>query len=259
MEQSDEHLVDKKIAEAKLEVAEKRLQITIWSVGILLTIMAAIFGMIIPMISANRNSDKVDEQIRWMQKEVETMKEKFDTKKTEYEGKFKSEVKEINSRQETSLGNISNNADKIIRETKENVEKLIGAQLTKPKLTCLYKGHEINGKTVSIVRNDFPSFEIDNKGDAQARNVKVVVYTKQNSKINWFDGGHWLRRAISEDKDYSQSYLYRNNIDVIDAGYSTSIEIEVEENAKPVKDELMMKIFYGLPEPTVIRFTLELK
>lgn len=259
-------IIDKKIADAKLEVVEKRFQITIWSVGILLALLAALFGMIIPMVTASRNTDKVDEQIRWMQKEVDSMKEKFDTKKAEYENRFETTVKEISTNQETTLGRISNNADKMVKDTKEKVQELIGQQLRKPIMTCLYSEEEISGKTIRVEDHYYDedaqsgggniNLLIFNRGDAPAKNIEILIHFKDNSSTGL--QMYWSEIPTKGEKDYKYSYKYDKPINKIDAKLSEPLSVGLFfKDRKATTLDVLLEIFYEQPDPVKIFFKIE--
>ncbi|KAF0143114.1 MAG: hypothetical protein FD122_72 [Stygiobacter sp.] len=259
MEQNEvELLVDKKVAEAKLEIAEKRNQFLLWFFGIMLTIV----GVGIPLVQSNRSTDKVDQAILDSRREAKEIRETYEKKAKEIEGDFQTKVKEVSAQQKESLSIISANADKTVRETKEQVQTIIGQQLAKPELVCLYKGETLEGKTITVDDASFlnKSLALFNKGDAPARNVTAILYLSGNTSMYIISGGVWNEREISEEKEFKKSYSYFGYIEIIDAKYSNplNLELALEEGAKNAKEEAMLKIFYGQPEPTKVNFTIKL-
>ena len=61
-----EQLIDRKIAEAKLEVSEKRLHYALYLAGAFLTI----FGILLPLYQTYRSADKIDSAIQRMEDRI---------------------------------------------------------------------------------------------------------------------------------------------------------------------------------------------
>lgn len=256
-EKEIEYLIDKKIAESKLEVSEKRNQFLLWFFGVLLTV----FGVLIPFWWSNRSSDKVDEAISGMKREVKEIQAQYEQKSIDNERTFKETVKEINSQQNSSLATISNNADKTIKETKEQVQELIGKQLAKPEIALLYSGKEVNDKTIDItgLENWANKFEIINKGKAAAKNLKLIIYLKQDSKLKNIP---WAKREVCEEKGFENSYLYSKKIEMIfpNDSYPLETNFSFGDITPPVKEEVLLRIFFDeVAIPLRIGFLLEIK
>ena len=67
--ENNEHLIDKKIAEAKLAVAEKRLNLVLYLAAAALTI----FGVLIPLLLTLRSEAKVDTAVRKMEQDFKEL------------------------------------------------------------------------------------------------------------------------------------------------------------------------------------------
>jgi hypothetical protein len=261
MEQKEVELfVEKKIAEAKLEVSEKRNQFLLWFFGIMLTVV----GVAIPLLLSNRSAEKVDEELSKMKSETKEIFLSQEKKIAEYENNFRETARDVSTQQNAALTTISNNADKALKETKEQVQNIIGRQLDKPELTCRFNGDEIEGKTIDVTNvHDWPSmFEIFNKGKATARNVSLVLYQKEGSKLYIQQEAPWRTRGVSEEKEYARSFNYDwvpNALDVIDPKYAVSLEpgLSFANDKTEYKEELLLKIYYGQPEPTKVHFFIE--
>ena len=238
MEQKEiEELVKKEVLKAKLEVTEKRLNYLLIIVGGFLTV----FGFLLPLLLSNTSSNKVDMAIEKLDAKTEKMQTEVYSRGIESEKRIKESVKDIISQQNSALTTISNNAEKTIKETKEQVQTITASSLNWNNLIL----------------------ELLNDGDAPTRSVKAVMYFKKESKIKMFTvGQYWMGLGVGEEKEFTHSYEYRSNdLNIIDAKYSTpiSLEIEVDENIKYAKEEVLLKVFFGQPEPARFAFFLEIK
>lgn len=65
-EREFENILDKKITEAKLQIAEKRLQLLLSAAGAIILL----FGILLPYMQLRISTDKVDEAIKEMKREV---------------------------------------------------------------------------------------------------------------------------------------------------------------------------------------------
>lgn len=260
-EKEVEKLVEREVLKVKVITQEKTIRFLLWFFGVLLTV----FGVLIPLWWSNRSSDKVDEAISETKKEMKEVQAQYEQKNIDNEKNFKETVREINSQQNSALTTISNNAEKTLKETKEQAQSLIGQQLAKPIIKCLYKGEDINGKIITLSSPNWWSLNLEllNNGDAPTRNVKVVMYFKKESKIKAFSNGlHWMELGVGEEKEFTQSYGYQSNdLNIIDAKYSTPItlDLQFDEEIKYAKDEVLLKVFFGQPEPARFAFFLEVK
>lgn len=259
-EKEVEKLVEREVLKAKVITQDKTIRFLLWFFGVLLTV----FGVVIPLWWSNRSSDKVDEAISETKREMREVQTQYDQKNIYNERNFRETVREIISQQNSALTTISNNADKTLKETKEQVQTLIGRQLEKPEITVCFNGVEINGKTVDITGlNEWSTkFEFLNKGKAAAKNLKIVFYLKEGSKLQNISGGLWHERVVSEVNEFSKAYTYSGKIDVIYPKdyYPIESNFYFGEQVKSVREEIMMKIFYDeAATPTIINFFIEIK
>ncbi len=256
-EKEVEKLIEREVLKAKVITQDKTIRFLLWFFGVLLTV----FGVVIPLWWSNRLSDKVDEAISETKREMKEVQIQYEQKNIYNERNFKETAREISSQQNSTLLAISNNADKILKETKEQVQSLIGQQFAKPEITLLYDGEELNGKTIDITGKEGWSskFEIYNKGKATAKNFKMFLYLKKDSKL---DNIGWTTRTISEEKEFSISYLYNKKLDIIFPSdrYPLEANFYFGEGVKSVKEELLVRIISDeVLAPTKISFCLEIK
>lgn len=251
-----EKLVEREVLKTKVITQDKTIHFLLWFFGVLLTV----FGVLIPFWWSNRSEDKVDEAILEMKKDVKEIQTQYEQKNIYNEKNFKESVKEIDSKQNSALTTISNNAEKTLTETKEQVQELLGKQLARPEIIVLYNGKDVNGRTLDItgLENWANKFEIINKGKAVAKNLKLIFYFKQDSKIKNIS---WTKREFSEEKEFSLSYLYSKKIESIYPNDSFPMETNLSfgEIVPPVKEEVLIRVFSDeVVVPLRINFNIEI-
>jgi len=258
-----ELLIEKKLAEAKLEVAEKRLHYVIWTAGVVL----AIFGVFIPIWMSNKSSDKVDVSLNQMRTEMSSVAQNLraDSRaSTESLDKavlsVKSEVRTEMDGQTRQLGSTAAKVDNSIQDMQKQFKELAGLQLRKPKIECLVKGSSIEGQKLKFSeQNKSISIDLKNTGDAPARHLRVYLYTTYGNDCNSLFIGRGNDCEISDDPNYKFVYY-------IDFGSQSSIHpkdtnninISTEGPFTPGSYQSFLKVFFEEPEPAKHSFLIHI-
>jgi len=257
-----EELISKKVAEAKLEVAEKRLHFFMGMAGAAL----ALFGVVFPLWQSNRTSDKVDNALVQMRQEntrasdvirsdsrtsAESLERTIPAIKADLRAEIESQSRQI----EHSISR----GDSAIQDMNKQFKDLAGTQLRKPKLECRVKGASLEGHVVNITsKNKNLYFEIKNVGDATARILRYKLYTNIVKDCNRYILAGWEGGA-SDEPSYKCSYQTLSGI-TIDSQDTQIKEIEMIDIDFTMQGNhpAALKIFYEQPEPRKYNFSINI-
>lgn len=259
-----EDIIDKKVAEAKLEVSEKRLHFHMWMAGAAL----ALFGVVVPIWLSNRASDKVDNALIQMRQEnVRTSEVIRADSRTSGESlekaipAIRSDLRAELDGQSRQLGSTANRVDNAIKDMNKQFKELAGTQLRKPLLDCLLKGSNLEGEVLNFSPDHkLITLQIKNVGDAPARNIRFRLYSNiaDNNAIQG-EETQWDQLSISDEPGYKyafQSYAPQ----AIDPKDSRTIDIVVlNDNAKSGSYPCLLKVYYEQPEPRKYNFTINVR
>jgi hypothetical protein len=259
-----ESLIEQKISQAKLDLAEKRLQTVTWLAGGLL----ALFGVIIPLWFASHSSEKVDSAITEMKRDfVGLSNSLFDQSKSQTERIDKSidalrlELKGNADNQTRESKSATDRVDRAIGDMQTQFKELAGVQLRHPLLVCLVGGRSLEAAVLSLQGQIADiRLELRNEGDAPARNVRIRLYvaTEQNVQL----GGevvNWQQLTFSDEPTYGivfETYLPYASIDPKESrplGFSLMVE-SMRGKSFPA----LLKIYYEQPEPKKYAFTISI-
>ena len=247
-----ELLIDERIAKAKLDIAEKRLQFTIRIAGAAL----ALFGVLIPVFLSNRATDRVDTAIAQMQNQSteaqRILRNDIQSAQVDFRAHLETQSHEA----------LSTNAkvDQAIQKMQHDFKELAGTQLRKPTLECLLNRTNLEGNTLSLYPNQqSETIEIRNTGDGTARNIRIRVYTNSKEGISPNLGDfEWRQLNVADEPGYKFVYETYQPFQFIDPKESRSIDLGFMfgELQPPITFGCLMKVFYEQPEPRRYVFTV---
>jgi len=252
-------LIDKKVAEAKLEVAEKRLNYFIIIAGAFLSI----FGVLIPLLLSNSSNNRMDTAIEEMKTEINRTTERVDQQMRNAKEDFRSSI--FDTKNEYS--NIKLEQQALIKDTRQQVNsslseyenkfnQLTKEALRKPRLVCLYGGKNITGQTLKFdKRNDNVLLKIKNEGDAPAKKIKIILYLKSEFNIQPVYG--FDRSPHSDDAEFDESYEYTQYSSTLDPEESVMLSLSIFGEKVNTTSSAMLKIYYEQPEPLKYLFNIK--
>jgi len=209
-EKNIQELIEKKVAEAKLDIADKRFNyLSVLSGGLL-----AFFGIVIPIWQSNTSADKVDNAILTMNEQTKQLKELND----KYEQKMDLKLDNIQSKSESAFDETSNNLDKKFSEITAEIDLVIG-KINKPADLEVKVGERKLNNYIFLYKlnqnegwySELPFITILNKGGKEVKNPVICVYTTHEFYDNHSGGypeGTW-QEGVSELKEYRYKYIFR--------------------------------------------------
>lgn len=256
-------LVEKKILEAKLEIADKKFNFLILIAGGLL----AIFGIIVPIWWANTSSDKVDKSIALMNSESKSISEtnqkqleKFEAKTDKLTEQVQLKLKDILDAQNDNLKTISQNVDKETQQMENNFKELAGTQLRKPVLICKYGSDLLENVTVILNKKNEHNavLELKNIGDAVAKNIRIRLYMNIDKDVSLRDGLNYGQHYFDEKNYNKVCDINVYNFNSLDPKDSHTIDLGLFYDGKEsLEIPALLKIYYEQPEP--IRYNFRIK
>lgn len=226
--QGIEILVENKIKDAKLELSERRFQLSEQRLKFALSLVLGIgallltaFGLIVPLLISMQSTKKVDQAIQ-------NMERKF--------------------------------------------EQLAGLQLRKPEIQVYLDGERLEGSLLQFINGEPEEhdLQIKNIGDARAEIVALYIYVGKNVSSaempdHLFTGpmgvlsGDYIR-VVSDELEYPRTFkTYFEPIVVLDPKDYSHISLRRYPSFEELPDQtvpLLLKIFYGQPEPKRIMFSV---
>ncbi len=244
-----EELVKSKITEAKLEIAEKRLNYFMIIAGSMLTL----FGIFMPLFFTMGSSTETKNEMKELKRDFLTENDKFEQRVNE-------QYKNLSESQNKIFVSVNDKIDKTLKETKEESKRIIDERSRSPRINCLYNGKDINGATIKykFIEGEGLTipFELYNTGNAVAKNVRVFLYIKDGSDVR--PQSEWKDRSVSEVEDYKASFESGWELTLIEAKTKIAFPLSFyKEKSSSKTSTLIFKIFCGLLEPFEIKFNLE--
>ncbi len=257
-----EQLVARMIADAKLEVVQKRLELILWIGGALL----ALFGVVVPVWQTTKSTDRLELATRDMKIDLAQMSQalradsKISSEKLEKGGNdLRAEFKELASEQRSEIGTAMRKIDEAGSNLRSQFEQLAGAQMRKPLLECLFNGRGLEGTALSLSPSRGSlQLELKNIGDGPARNIRVRLYANLEKQFDVTgDQTQWQALSISDEAGYSRAFETYQPFSSIDPKESRPLDISLPVEAMGIQTfPLLMKIFYEQPEPRRYVFTI---
>jgi hypothetical protein len=261
-----ELLIEKKVAEAKLEVTEKRFHYLIWIAGAML----AIFGAILPFWMTNRSSDKVDSALSQMKQDMKYSSQDLRTDTRTSSEQLDKAIQSIRSDlraeidgQSRNFGSVSEKVDKEIQRMQTQFKELAGTQLRKPALECLSGGSSLEGKTLNISpAHENIVIDIKNTGDAPAKTIRIRLYTNIISEGRYLTGNNtrWFVLPSSDEPNYK--YAFETQSFPLDPKDLLTVDFNLVlseyHNIKPDNYPALVKLFYEQPEPRKYFFSINI-
>ena len=231
-------LIDKKVAETKLDVTEKRLG-SYLTVG---AIILGLFGVVYPLITSHINSRDTLAAITEMKNEMRYASENS-----------KMESDRQSNKVEESIEKMNGQFKELEERQRKQFMELAGIQLRKPEIVCFYNGKSIEGAVIKCTDIKSAEIQIKNIGDAAVENVRIKIYAKTPRQME-INTDLQMRPSIIDDPDYNYAIESYDNWMVLDPKESQKIELcpFLQKTEIPI----LLKIFYKGPEPKIYKFTL---
>ena len=261
-----EELIDKKLAEAKLEVAEKRLHYFIWLAGAAL----AIFGVVFPLWQSNRSADKVDSALLQMRQENAKTSEgiRADSRASAESLErtipaIRADLRAEMDAQSRRLDLSANKVDNSIQDMHKQFKELAGTQLRKPSLECLTGGSSLEGKILKISpAHENIVINVKNSGDAPAKSIRIRLYTNLISESRYLGGDSTQWSVLPSSDDPSYKYAFETQVSSIDPKDLLTVDfiliLSEYPNMKTGNYPALVKLFYEQPEPRKYSFTINI-
>lgn len=216
-----ENLIERKIAEAKLGIAESRLRFALWFGGAAI----AVFGVFIPIFQVYTSS-----------REVAAAIEKTEQRAHESSAKV----------------------DHAIEKMRQEFQRLAGESLKKPDIIIQHNGYPMDGQEIIMDSHgyfDIQSLTLVNKGDKTCETVSVRIYLEFYA---WSEYGEWQSLA-SPNPDY-KCLLWISPTAKISPSERWVIPNSYfrVEKSQDIKDSVaaMIEVFYGVEQPAVAHFKI---
>jgi hypothetical protein len=247
--------VDKKIAEAKLDVTEKRLSYTLWIAGAAL----ALFGVMLPLLISFQSSNKVESAIDKMQSRLETFLDKADSKSLTQNQDNKNNIKESLEQNQSEVRNA-------VSQMKADYKELVGNQLRKPVLVCKYNNSDTLNQEIVLIGNKTSqsslTINLVNIGDARATNIHIKFYLNksadlpESSEITLEQLGSDWNLDKNDEKGFNSLFLTNSFVNLnAQEFYPISI---TGWGQKSFTEDAMIKIYSEqLSTPVVYRFKIK--
>ncbi|HLO59816.1 MAG TPA: hypothetical protein VK179_13795 [Bacteroidales bacterium] len=244
-----ELLIDNKVKDAKLDIADKRFN----HLSLIVTILLVVMGIGIPIWQSYNSSERIDKALEDMRVTMSDLKNDQKESSTEIYNR-------LTENQEKFISLATSSIDKETKSMQDQFNELAGIQLRKPEIIVLYKGKSLENANILLTSKEKTAIlELKNVGTATARNVYIQVYTKDETDL----GFDWLER-------YNNQYIDEIGYKVIYSSYEAyahldpkaivTLQIEWNGNQKVnVSSSALMKLFFEQPEPKVYNFTFEYK
>jgi len=240
-------LIDKKIADAKLEAADKRIHY-IMVIGVILPIFLAID-------SRNDSREKVKDAIASINQDFQ----KMELDEQSYESTIDQKITEYNESQSQLMKDNSAKIDYSIIRMQNQFKELAGTQLRKPMVECYYNGRPLEGSTITFKTSEIGrSIEMRNIGDGSIKSYRVKMYTTAKTSYGIYsDEVGWSRLESNDEPTYKNCYASDDIFHNIDPKESNelSFRISVTEAQKDEFD-VLLKVFYEQPEPKIFSFKI---
>jgi len=241
------YLIEAKVKEAELATSEKRINYILLIAGVLVTV----FGVVLPLLFAISNNDKVDQAVERLNMEIKELQKS----NLEFVIQSLDRTDKLQEKQMAQYEKYEEILNAKSRELDEKFNQLAGNQLRKPKLVCNVKGTSENG-TLILRQNEFAYFNITNIGDKSAEKVKYKIYFKGNGGYYPL-GGFLTKIEHSDESSYPQAY-FDERLFTISPQESISFPLEIISNSSPFTElPVLIKVYYDEPEP--LRFSFVIK
>lgn len=235
-----EKMIDQKIMKARLDRYEEQLIISKNQLSFFFKIggaLLAVVGLIIPILVTLLNTERVNTAIDLMEQRVERL--------------LDIQVRKPN------LKAIFND-----KEMKENSDMVFKFQTVKNEKTNKIERQFLGEDTYSI--------EILNIGDGPAKAIRILLFLKSDSLVNWkYPTGEigWKKWYYSNEPNYpiSLSYVIDEKAIVFPLDVTERIPVNISyknfayDNLTIERISAILKVFYEEPEPLSISFNIVFK
>jgi hypothetical protein len=222
-------LINHKVTEAKLEVAERRLHFALWFGGAVI----AVFGVLLPLMQNSISSRDISSAIE------------------------KTELRSSEASTEVS---------KAIEKMEREFAELAGKQILKPEIACSANGVPLENSILTFTKNNNRhTISVRNTGNSVATLIRMRLYLNvrdQNLEQDFLYGGHqsWHYAEYNDKPSYKYMLqgFFRGGDDFIAAGDALSVSFVMErltQSNEMIESPALLVIYYGAAEPKEIPFT----
>jgi hypothetical protein len=249
-----ELLIDKKISDAKLLAAEKRIGFTLAIGATLLTV----FGIIIPLLLVFQSSSRVDSAIQRMEDRLTQLTDKLSSKVDASGQKIEDKFAILSEKS-------SNRIDSSTQRMEERFKELAGKQLRKPKLDCFVEGKRLSGSSLIFNPQTIKRFvELKNLGDGTAEQVRIRLYLNyvDDDLIRDLRNESWFKSEVNDRSEFVAMFIYEKESVMIPAQGSITLPWWMQNpqlRKANIKTKGLLKVFYGEPSPGEFPFTFEIQ
>ncbi len=256
-EQDVNNLIEKRILETKLQIIEKRFNYLLIITGALLTI----FGVLIPLFVTNNSSQKIDKELENVRTELRLISGKNQEQLEKYSEVLNNSFEKFTENQTEYFSSTTKKIEQRAKNFEKRFNELADAQIKKPVLVCLYNGDEISNTTIYFTdKQKEAKINIKNIGDAIAKNITIGIYT--NIRKEYFDSWHIFDFYFFNNQPnykYAYKFKHRENELHLDPQNGLYIPFTILPHYNGATIPIILKVFYGQPEPKVYKFTLSHK
>ena len=168
----------------------------------------------------------------------------------------------------TSADRSTERVDNSIELMERRFEELVGKQLRKPIIECLYENRKLEGQLVDFSDHHNTAISgiiIQNKGDGIAWTMGINLYLKfekhpKEYRPKEFRINLWKALDHIDESGFDVAFEYQHSINNVYPQKSFSLpighwtRIETDQKVKA-----LLKIYYGEPEPLRINWDINLK
>jgi hypothetical protein len=155
----------------------------------------------------------------------------------------------------------SGRVDKAIEKMENSFKELAGTQLRKPDIECYFKGEKLNNRTLSFDYYKDLDIEVRNTGNAITKDLQFYFYISDVPENDIYLSGGWWDEIgkLSDEPTFPNSYKYAG---VLYLNPKETFKIPftfTTSDNKGSKASVLLKIYYGQPEPKKIPFNIIIK
>jgi len=153
--------------------------------------------------------------------------------------------------------------DKSIESMERRFEELVGKQLRRPIIECLYQNTKLEGQLVDCSHQEHKAISgivIQNKGDGIAWITDIYLYLKFEKSPNEFSMTWWDNLDHIDEPGFERAFKYAHTINNMHPQEPVSLKIgQWARVEKDQKVKALLKIYYGEPEPLRINWSINIK
>ncbi len=167
--------------------------------------------------------------------------------------------------------NSAEQAEKAILSMEKRFEELVGKQLRRPSIDCVYQKKSAEGQLVEeslegqsidflVGSTSLPPIIVRNVGDGSTDEVCVRLYLdlalapSSGAFMDW-----WSRLEHCDEPGYKVAYEFLAFTTVLHPQMSCSLGGRWGNFSRGDSVKALLKIYYGEPEPRIVKFSINFK